>query len=107
MMEGSDLDEKMGKLLLEGELYQGVDMDMEEKESIRTMTIHASKGREADLVIIYNAGTGFEHDEAEERRVFYVAATRARKKMIVLHDPEVEPCGYLPCVEIGVCTNTN
>ena len=73
--------------------------------SINFKTIHASKGLEADHVIILSAETGrlgfpseivddpilnlvlpepetFQH--AEERRVFYVALTRARKTVTIL-----------------------
>lgn len=79
------------------------------KLSIRFMTIHASKGLEADHVIILRAVTDtmgfpseivddplldlvlpepekFEH--AEERRVFYVALTRARQSVTILADRE-------------------
>lgn len=77
--------------------------------SIRFMTVHGSKGLEADHVIILSAATnrmGFpseivddplldlvlpepeKFDHAEERRLFYVALTRARKSVIVLADRE-------------------
>jgi DNA helicase-4 len=77
--------------------------------SIRFMTVHASKGLEADHVIILRAASdrmGFpseivddplldmvlpepEHfDHAEERRLFYVALTRARKSVTVSTDRE-------------------
>ena len=71
------------------------------------MTVHASKGLEADHVVILQAAAermgfpseivddpllelvmpepeNFEH--AEERRLFYVALTRARKSVMVLAD---------------------
>ena len=77
--------------------------------SIGFKTIHASKGLEADHVIILGAETGRlglpsgivddpildlvlpepeQFDHAEERRVFYVALTRARKTVTILapHD---------------------
>jgi DNA helicase-4 len=77
--------------------------------SIRFMTVHRSKGLEADHVVILRAASGrmgfpseiaddslldmvlpepehFEH--AEERRLFYVALTRARKTVTVLADRE-------------------
>ena len=77
--------------------------------SIRFMTVHASKGLEADHVIILRAGAGEmgfpseivddplldlvlpeseKFDHAEERRLFYVALTRARKSVTVLADRE-------------------
>lgn len=68
------------------------------------MTCHGSKGKEADFVIILNVdegqfplrtkvnhlnsvlvGNGDEYPEAEERRLFYVALTRAREKVWVTH----------------------
>ena len=77
--------------------------------SIRFMTVHASKGLEADHVLILRAAAeemGFpseivddpildlvlpepeQFDHAEERRLFYVALTRARKSVTVLADRE-------------------
>ena len=65
----------------------------EDKDAVRLMTVHASKGLEFDHVFI----AGLEQDlfpfkrmddadidkagEEEERRLFYVAITRARKKV--------------------------
>lgn len=77
--------------------------------SIRFMTVHASKGLEADHVVILRAASdrmGFpseivddplldlvlpepeKFDHAEERRLFYVALTRARKSVTILADRE-------------------
>ncbi len=77
------------------------------KLSIRFMTVHASKGLEADHVVILRAAAdrmGFpseivddplldmvlpepeNFDHAEERRLFYVALTRARKSVTVSAD---------------------
>ena len=79
------------------------------KLSLRFMTVHASKGLEADHVIILRAVTdtmGFPSEivddplldlvlpepenfgHAEERRLFYVALTRARKSVTILTDRE-------------------
>lgn len=74
------------------------DLDKEgKKKGVRLMTIHASKGLEFDYVFI----TGLEEDlfphkkldentlhrdqAEEERRLFYVALTRARKKLYLTH----------------------
>jgi len=75
--------------------------------SLKFMTVHRSKGLEADHVVILKAASdrmGFpseivddplldlvlpkpeEYDHAEERRLFYVALTRARKTVTVLAD---------------------
>lgn len=77
--------------------------------AIRFMTVHASKGLEADHVVILRASAdrlGFpsevvddpvldlvlpepeKFDHAEERRLFYVALTRARHSVTVLADWE-------------------
>ncbi len=77
--------------------------------SIRFMTVHASKGLEADHVVILRASAekmGFpseivddplldlvlpepeKFDHAEERRLFYVALTRARNSVTILADRE-------------------
>ena len=49
-------------------------------DSVKVLTVHAAKGLEADNVIVI--GVGKHSMKAEERRVAYVAATRARKKLI-------------------------
>ncbi|WP_245813340.1 UvrD-helicase domain-containing protein [Roseovarius marisflavi] len=75
--------------------------------SLKFMTVHRSKGLEADHVVVLKAASdrmGFpseivddplldlvlpkpeEYDHAEERRLFYVALTRARKTVTVLAD---------------------
>ncbi|MEZ8211727.1 3'-5' exonuclease, partial [Vibrio bivalvicida] len=72
--------------------------------SIEFMTCHASKGKEADFVIILNVDEGQfparvkalhvegaltqSNDQfpyAEERRLFYVAITRAKKKVWIAY----------------------
>ncbi len=82
--------------------------------SIRFMTVHASKGLEADHVIILRAVSdtmGFPAEivddplldlvlpepenfgHAEERRLFYVALTRARRSVTILAD-QVKPSSF-------------
>jgi len=65
----------------------------EEKDAVRLMTVHASKGLEFDHVFIAgleqdlfpfkrsDEGDQSQAEEEEERRLFYVAITRARKKV--------------------------
>ena len=78
---------------------------------VRFRTVHSAKGLEADYVIIVNVKSGtygfpstiaddqvldlamsegdsFEH--AEERRLFYVALTRARRQAVIITQPGLE-----------------
>jgi len=68
-----------------------------EKNGVRLMTVHASKGLEFDVVFISGLEDGlFPHEKVtrenitpeeaeEERRLFYVALTRARKKVFLTY----------------------
>ncbi|MEH7209912.1 ATP-dependent helicase [Priestia megaterium] len=58
------------------------------KDAVNIMTVHASKGLEWDVTFVPNVNEElFPHrmnpDEEEERRLFYVACSRARKKQFV------------------------
>ena len=68
--------------------------DKNKRDGVKLMTIHASKGLEFDYVFIGGMEQGlFPHDgfdekksvedQEEERRLFYVALTRARKKLLL------------------------
>ena len=66
--------------------------EKEEQDAVRLMTIHASKGLEFPYVFITGLEEGlFPHerldsektDHEEERRLFYVALTRAEKKVFL------------------------
>jgi superfamily I DNA/RNA helicase len=58
---------------------------------IRICTMHASKGREADRVILIN-GMGmrteqaFDNDKDSEYRTFYVAVTRSRYRLDIVQE---------------------
>ncbi|MDD5306099.1 MAG: UvrD-helicase domain-containing protein [Deltaproteobacteria bacterium] len=62
-------------------------------QKVAVMTMHAAKGREFEAVFIAGceeglmplALEGFAVDEAEERRLLYVALTRARHMAVVTH----------------------
>lgn len=66
-----------------------------EKNTVKLMTVHASKGLEFDYVFITGLEEGLfpstqtqrekvhTKDEEEERRLFYVALTRAKKKVFL------------------------
>lgn len=56
-------------------------------------TIHKSKGKEADIVVLWTKTTNrvmLQSSADEEARLFYVAMTRAKKKLILLRPPEKE-----------------
>jgi DNA helicase II / ATP-dependent DNA helicase PcrA len=68
--------------------------DKSELDAVRLMTIHAAKGLEFSYVFITGLEEGlFPHerldaeriDEEEERRLFYVALTRAQKKVFLTY----------------------
>ncbi len=63
----------------------------EEAEGIRLLTMHGAKGLEYEIVYIPDANTGLtphkkaltESEKEEERRMFYVAMTRAKQELRV------------------------
>ena len=82
---------------------------------LHLMTAHRSKGKEFDTVVLLDVDNdhwpGQVKDQREleaERRLFYVAFTRAQKKVILLHEkdeplsPFVEELGNRSLVESGV-----
>jgi DNA helicase-2/ATP-dependent DNA helicase PcrA len=83
------------KFLEDTSLTSDQDSDRKEKEGVRLMTVHASKGLEFSYVFITGLEEGlFPHDKdksggvsdeesEEERRLFYVAVTRAKKKLFL------------------------
>lgn len=91
------LEEGIEKLLSDAALASDQDDMIKEEEAVKLMTVHASKGLEFDYVFI----TGLEEDlfphkkigeravsseeDEEERRLFYVAITRARLKLFITY----------------------
>lgn len=83
------------KLLEDASLASDQDSDKKEREGVRLMTVHASKGLEFSYVFVTGLEEGlFPHDKdrdanvseeeaEEERRLFYVAITRAKKKLFL------------------------
>jgi len=77
-------------LLQEGEIFTP------DREAVMLMTAHGAKGLEFPVVFIAGleeglfpyqrqSSEGEEQDSEEERRLFYVAMTRAREKLYLLH----------------------
>lgn len=70
-------------------------VDVVSNPKIRIGTIHSVKGQESDkVVMLTNLGRRIRESEEndqtrfnEERRIEYVGVTRARKKLIIAHDP--------------------
>lgn len=62
-------------------------LDEEKDTKIKVSTIHGAKGTEADNVVLYTdvSPATYEHlDTDAEHRVWYVAVTRAKKKLIII-----------------------
>ncbi len=89
-VEGMPNDNSLGSYLQQIQLHTSLDDEGENEDSIKLMTIHAAKGLEFQNVYI----VGLEEDLfpsrqstvnreslEEERRLFYVAATRAEKHL--------------------------
>ncbi len=94
--DGLTAEEGIESLLADAALASDQDSMIKEQEAVKLLTVHASKGLEFDYVFI----TGLEEnlfphtrmnedkndkDTEEERRLFYVALTRARKKLFLTY----------------------
>ncbi len=85
------------------------DVSSGDSNAIELKTIHRSKGLEYKIVFVIGVSDGIlpharATDTEEERRLFYVAITRAIEKLYVSHvltrfNNEVEPSGFLK--EVG------
>ncbi len=85
------------KLLEEAALQSDQDELEEKQDAVSLMTIHASKGLEFDAVFVSGLEQGLfpsirqgdsTRDDEEERRLFYVALTRARKQLFLSYAAE-------------------
>lgn len=86
-------DEAVEKLLGDAALASDQDSLMKSEHAVKLMTVHAAKGLEFEYVFVtgleqdlfphkrMGSGTVSKEDEEEERRLFYVAVTRAKKKL--------------------------
>ena len=96
------------------------------EDAIRVMTVHGSKGLEADFVIVLDAvarrypllhpneplyrlfGKGYGSVLEEERRLFYVACSRARQGLLLLTEKESRsdfiPAGAADTDGVASCT---
>lgn len=53
------------------------------KKCVKVMTVHASKGLEADNVLLYGKFPVVKTNDNDEYKVFYVGITRARNRLVV------------------------
>jgi superfamily I DNA/RNA helicase len=71
---------------------------LDDKPRIEVSTIHASKGGERDNVMLltdlsygpYKSSRDTQQGRDDELRVFYVGATRAKKKLVIVHTTEAQ-----------------
>lgn len=90
--------ESYGKMLKEQNKKNG------EKEGVSLMTMHAAKGLEFDTVFVIEANEGScpykkataDEEIEEERRLFYVAMTRAKRKLVISYVKEKNGKDLLP-----------
>ena len=84
----------LASFLAHASLEAGEHQAGEGQEAVQLMTVHAAKGLEFDVVFITGLEHGlFPHDNStqerdgveEERRLMYVAVTRARKRLYLTH----------------------
>ena len=59
------------------------------RDTVKVLTVHSAKGLEADNVMV--VGVGKWARDPQERRVAYVAATRARKRLIWMKSVKKKP----------------
>ncbi|HUX80749.1 MAG TPA: 3'-5' exonuclease, partial [Candidatus Paceibacterota bacterium] len=97
------------------------ELDQGEKRGVTLMTVHAAKGLEFDTVFVSGMEEGlFPHqamggekdrDEEEERRLFYVAMTRAKARLFLTlarvrkiygNDTYAEPSSFLADIDAGL-----
>ncbi len=71
------------------------DTDFTQKATIKLSTIHGAKGREADYVFLFDGVTqrildNMTKDPDEELKVWFVAVTRAKKKLVWVNSMEFQ-----------------
>ena len=81
------------------------------RQAVNLMTIHGSKGLEFDVVVLTKLVDQMMYQEQYDQQFFisqnmnliYVALTRARKRLIILHDDSSVPgvkhiCSMFQCI---------
>lgn len=88
---GHDDDTTLENFLVRAALIANIDRDSEDSDTVKMMTVHSAKGMEFDNVFICGMSEGAfpsrrssgPEDIEEERRLAYVALTRARKRLFI------------------------
>ncbi len=92
--EGEIIDKDLGNYLQQIALLTDADQGEENEDVVSLMTIHAAKGLEFPCVFLVGLEEGLfpnimaiesREDLEEERRLFYVAVTRAKKNLWLTH----------------------
>jgi DNA helicase-2/ATP-dependent DNA helicase PcrA len=95
--DGIDPSEALQTFLQDIALITDQDVDSKQSEVVSLMTVHLSKGLEFENVIIAGVEEGIfphartlmkESELEEERRLMYVAMTRAKKRLFITHAEE-------------------
>lgn len=106
------LAEKLTAYLENTALYTEMDEDVHDDNFVRLMTIHSAKGLEFNYVFLIGAEDGIfpgnrsiqsgsEEDIEEERRLAYVAITRARRKLYITTARERMVFGQTQCLPVS------
>ena len=90
--------------LAETALLSSTDKWNKNENTVKLMTIHASKGLEFPIVFLIGLDTGIfpspmrstEYEEEEERRLFYVAITRAKERLYLFSCKQRHTFGAKP-----------
>jgi DNA helicase-2/ATP-dependent DNA helicase PcrA len=86
--------DRLSSFLAHASLEAGEHQAGDDQEAVQLMTVHSAKGLEFDVVFITGLEQGlFPHENAvqerdgieEERRLMYVAVTRARRRLYLTH----------------------
>ena len=104
--EDNNEDKSLSKYLEEVSLLTDIDNWNSDNNSVTMMTIHSSKGLEFDCVYVCGLEDGLfpiirlleDNDFEEERRLFYVALTRAKVKSILSYAKSRRKFGGEPVI---------
>lgn len=94
-----DLQSFINDFTMEPDLYKVQEGNDEDDNKVILITAHSAKGLERDVCYVLNAtpgafpskrAIGNEAAEEEERRTFYVAITRAKKKLVITRNMQFQ-----------------